>query len=289
MKEEQNDEQNIVAKLTEELNKCQLNNLLVNADINSFILYPNANLHVYKNISPAAVFGIALLNDKRYEMSLWKHNSIKGREYYSGYVRYNKAKSGRVFMGQHFRSEQKGKSWLGQLCIDDICYSIEGTTKELSVTNYKYIKGKIILPDPVFFSEATFKFIESERGQRNIMQHKTERGYTNIVTNVYELRLGDEIAFPYGNNVFRAVVSFVGTLNDGKRYIVLNEAIDLNTWRQKQLVTQNSGMRQLVICLQELERVEVLQKTISDKNYVTELSSFYRMAFHIMGRRNYAV
>ena len=137
-------------------------------------------------------------------------------------------------------------------------------------------------------TEISINFMLSERGQRNMKMHKEEMGYSEAAL-ASDLRVSDEIAFPYGNNMFRGVVSFRGRTPAGKLFYIIREAVDLNNWRQKDLTTQKSGLRELVLSADDMRQVGILRKPAGtqDYDYIAQLFDFFDKAYEVMGRKNY--
>lgn len=276
-----------ILMLTTKLNDCLLKNILGDMIPGQVVLYVNTKKTSRWFIPAEYLIGNLNLDGEHYNVSLWKNSSRAGRPYYSGGIYINKKRYGKIYLAQNL-GDNDFWQWIGALLIDQTCYALGVSEKYFSETGFMYFLGEVEPPQPTCFSQYSLNFHLTERGAQHIKEHKLKLGY-DLIANVHDLSVGDELAFPYGNNIFRAYVGFVGKLPDGDAYVVLNECVNLDVWEQKELRAQTRGARQLVFTIRELSKVTVLKKGKADKEYIKNLQRFYGMAFRIMGRYNFAV
>lgn len=137
-------------------------------------------------------------------------------------------------------------------------------------------------------SPATIEFAKSERGQAQMRDHKQNRGYSEA-TLAHMLEEGDHVAFPYGNNYFRGIVSFKGRTPSGATTYVIRRDIDVAEWKDKELTPKTRGLEEYVIGAEEFYKVGVLRKPVRsiDAGHVKEVFDFYDNAFEKIGRVNW--
>lgn len=136
-------------------------------------------------------------------------------------------------------------------------------------------------------SPATIEFAKSERGRAQLKDHKQNRGYSEAAL-AHMLEEGDHVAFPYGNNYFRGIISFKGKTPSGATSYVIRRDIDVAEWKDKELTPKTRGLEEYVIGAEEFYKVGVLRKPVRsiDPNHIKEVFDFYDNAFEKMGRTN---
>lgn len=136
-------------------------------------------------------------------------------------------------------------------------------------------------------SPATIDFAKSERGQAQMKDHKQNRGYSEAAL-AHMLEEGDHVAFPYGNNYFRGIISFKGKTPSGATTYVIRRDIDVAEWKDKELTSKTRGLEEYVIAAEEFYKVGILRKSVRsiDAAHMKEVFDFYDNAFEKMGRTN---
>lgn len=136
-------------------------------------------------------------------------------------------------------------------------------------------------------SPATIDFAKSERGQAQMKDHMQNRGYSEV-TLAHMLEEGDHVAFPYGNNYFRGIISFKGKTPSGATTYVIRRDIDVAEWKDKELTPKTRGLEEYVIGAEEFYKVGILRKPVRsiDAAHIKEVFDFYDSAFEKMGRTN---
>lgn len=110
--------------------------------------------------------------------------------------------------------------------------------------------------------ESAHEFRNSDRFDRLFEQEK-ERGYTeSIIAN--DLRIGDEVSFPYGNKFFHGVVAFKYTMPSGARGAILYEDVDLNEWKDKDVKTAKWIPKQIAASEQNLNDIGIARRPLKD-------------------------
>lgn len=136
-------------------------------------------------------------------------------------------------------------------------------------------------------SPATIEFAKSERGRAQMKDHMQNRGYSEV-TLAHMLEEGDHVAFPYGNNYFRGIISFKGKTPSGATTYVIRRDIDVAEWKDKELTPKTRGLEEYVIGAEEFYKVGILRKPVHsiDAAHIKEVFDFYDSAFEKMGRTN---
>lgn len=136
-------------------------------------------------------------------------------------------------------------------------------------------------------SPATIDFAKSERGQAQMKDHMQNRGYSEV-TLAHMLEEGDHVAFPYGNNYFRGIISFKGKTPSGATTYVIRRDIDVAEWKDKELTPKTRGLEEYVIGAEEFYKVGILRKPVRsiDTAHIKEVFDFYDSAFEKIGRTN---
>lgn len=136
-------------------------------------------------------------------------------------------------------------------------------------------------------SPATIEFAKSERGQAQMRDHKQNRGYSEAAL-AHMLEEGDHVAFPYGNNYFRGIISFKGRTPSGATSYVIRRDIDVAEWKDKELTPKTRGLEEYVIGAEEFYKVGVLRKPARsvDVGHIQEVFDFYDNTFEKIGRTN---
>lgn len=136
-------------------------------------------------------------------------------------------------------------------------------------------------------SPATIEFAKSERGLAQMKDHKQNRGYSEAAL-AHMLEEGDHVAFPYGNNYFRGIISFKGRTPSGATTYVIRRDIDVAEWADKELTPKTRGLEEYVIGAEEFYKVGILRKPAHsiDAGHIKEVFDFYDNAFEKIGRTN---
>lgn len=108
-------------------------------------------------------------------------------------------------------------------------------------------------------------FKQSDRFQEKLAEHQA-MGYTEAV-DASNLDVSDEIAFPYGNNIFRGVISFKGKMPSGATSYIILEDVDLGVWRAKDIPSMKVPPHQLRISEADLRNVGFLRKPVEVANF----------------------
>lgn len=108
-------------------------------------------------------------------------------------------------------------------------------------------------------------FKASDRFGTKLEEHKA-MGYTEEV-DASNLDVSDEIAFPYGNNMFRGVISFKGRTPAGNTTFIILEDVDIAEWRAKDFASMTKPPRQLRISEKDLRNVGFMRKPLEVANF----------------------
>ena len=140
-------------------------------------------------------------------------------------------------------------------------------------------------------TQSAVDFIKSERGTEQLKDHIENRGYSEPVL-AHDLEVLDEVAFAYGSNMFRGIVS--GKFNTGQaQFYTIRRDVNLEDWKGKELTKSTRGLDDLVIAAEDFHKVGVLRRPIESTNpeRSQKIFEFYDHAYEAMGRsdKNYTL
>ena len=140
-------------------------------------------------------------------------------------------------------------------------------------------------------TQSAVDFIKSERGTEQLKDHIENRGYSEPVL-AHDLEVLDEVAFAYGSNMFRGIVS--GKFNTGQaQFYTIRRDINLEDWKSKELTNSTRGLDDLVLAAEDFHKVGVLRRPIESMNpeRSQKIFEFYDHAYEAMGRshKNYTL
>lgn len=113
--------------------------------------------------------------------------------------------------------------------------------------------------------ESAEEFKNTERFERQLVDHFS-KGYTEA-TDASNLDVSDEIVFPYGNNMFRGVISYKFRTPAGATGFIILEDVDVAEWRAKDFATMTKPPRQLVVSEANLREAGFLRKPLATANF----------------------